>query len=44
MKKWIAEARDSCWKRHYTEFTYLPMQEVLECLHANGYKTYIVRR
>ncbi len=42
VKKWIAEARDHRWKRPYTELTYLPMQEVLKYLRANGYKTYIV--
>jgi len=42
VKKWITEAKDSRWKRHYTELTYLPMQEVLKYLRANGYKTYIV--
>jgi phosphoserine phosphatase len=42
VKKWIAEARDPRWKRPYTELTYLPMQEVLRYLRANGYKTYIV--
>ena len=26
----------------YTEFTYQPMQEVLQYLRANGFKTYIV--
>jgi phosphoglycolate phosphatase-like HAD superfamily hydrolase len=40
--KWIAEAKDPRWKRPYTELTYLPMQEVLKYLRANGYKTYIV--
>ena len=42
VKKWVAEARDPRWKRPYTELTYLPMQEVLRHLRANGYKTYIV--
>lgn len=42
VKKWIGEARDSRWKRPYTDLTYLPMQEVLRYLRANGYKTYIV--
>jgi len=42
VKKWITEARDSRWKRHYTELAYLPMQEVLKYLRASGYKTYIV--
>jgi phosphoglycolate phosphatase-like HAD superfamily hydrolase len=41
-KKWLAEAKDPRWKRPYTELTYLPMQEVLSYLRANGYKTYIV--
>ena len=41
-KKWLATARDPRWKRPYTELTYLPMQEVLKYLRANGYKTYIV--
>ena len=42
VKKWIAEAKDPRWKRPYTELTYLPMQELLKYLRANGYKTYIV--
>ena len=42
VKKWLAEARDPRWKKPYTELTYLPMQEVLKYLRANGYKTYIV--
>jgi phosphoserine phosphatase len=42
VKTWIAEARDPRWKKRYTELTYLPMQEVLKYLRANGYKTYIV--
>ena len=42
VKKWIAEAKDPRWKKPYTELTYLPMQEVLKYLRANGYKTYIV--
>jgi phosphoglycolate phosphatase-like HAD superfamily hydrolase len=41
-KKWLAEAKAPRWKRPYTELTYLPMQEVLKYLRANGYKTYIV--
>jgi phosphoserine phosphatase len=41
-KKWIAEAKDPRWKRPYTELTYQPMQEVLQYLRDNGYKTYIV--
>ena len=41
-KKWTDEAKDSRWKRPYTELTYQPMQEVLSYLRANGFKTYIV--
>jgi len=42
VKKWLASAKDSRWKRAYTELTYQPMLEVLSYLRANGYKTYIV--
>ena len=42
VRKWIASARDSRWKRPYTDLTYLPMQQVLKYLRANGYRTYIV--
>ena len=42
VKKWLAEAKDHRWKRPYTELTYQPMQEVLQYLRANGYKTFIV--
>jgi phosphoglycolate phosphatase-like HAD superfamily hydrolase len=41
-KKWIGVARDPRWKRPYTDLTYLPMQEIMRYLRANGYKTYIV--
>jgi phosphoserine phosphatase len=41
-KKWLAEAKDPRWKKPFTELTYLPMQEVLKYLRANGYKTFIV--
>ena len=41
-KKWLDTAKDSRWKRPYTELTYLPMIEVLKYLRANGYRTYIV--
>jgi phosphoglycolate phosphatase-like HAD superfamily hydrolase len=41
-KKWLEAAKDPRWKRPYTELAYLPMQEVLKYLRANGYKTYIV--
>jgi phosphoglycolate phosphatase-like HAD superfamily hydrolase len=42
VRTWFATAKDPRWKRPYTELTYLPMQEVLKYLRANGYKTYIV--
>jgi len=42
VRRWMATARDPRWKRPYTELTYLPMQELLRYLRANGYKTYIV--
>jgi phosphoglycolate phosphatase-like HAD superfamily hydrolase len=41
VKQWLAEAKDPRWHRPYTDLTYLPMQEVLKYLRANGYKTYI---
>jgi hypothetical protein len=41
-KTWLETARDPRWKRPYTELTYLPMQEVMNYLRANGYRTYIV--
>ncbi len=42
VRAWLAKARDPRWKRPFTDLTYLPMQEVLQYLRANGYKTYIV--
>ena len=42
VKQWLAEAKHPRWKKPYIELTYLPMQEVLKYLRANGYKTYIV--
>jgi len=41
VKRWLAVAKDSRWNRPYTDLTYLPMQEVLNYLRANGYKTFI---
>ena len=41
-KKWLETAKDPRWNRPYTELTYLPMQELMKYLRANGYKTYIV--
>jgi len=42
VKSWLATATDPRWKRPFTDLTYLPMQELLRYLRANGYKTYIV--
>jgi phosphoglycolate phosphatase-like HAD superfamily hydrolase len=41
-KKWIETAKHPRWNRRYTDLTYQPMQEVLQYLRANGFKTYIV--
>lgn len=42
VEKWIATAKHPRWKRPYTDLTYQPMQETLQYLRDNGYKTYIV--
>jgi phosphoglycolate phosphatase-like HAD superfamily hydrolase len=42
VRQWLATARDPRWHRPHTELTYQPMQEVLQYLRANGFKTYIV--
>jgi len=42
VEKWLATARHPRWKRPYTDMTYQPMQEVLQYLRDNGFKTYIV--
>jgi hypothetical protein len=34
--QWLPNAKDRRWKRPYTDLTYLPMQEVLKYLRANG--------
>ena len=39
---WLAKARDPDGSGPITDLTYLPMQEVLAYLRANGFKTYIV--
>jgi hypothetical protein len=41
-KKWLASAKHPRWKRPYTELVYQPMLELMTCLRANGFKTYIV--
>ncbi|MCA8879845.1 MAG: haloacid dehalogenase-like hydrolase [Rhodobacteraceae bacterium] len=38
---WLKTARDPRWHRPFIDLTYLPMQEVLSYLRANGYKTFI---
>ncbi|HTR42392.1 MAG TPA: HAD family hydrolase [Pseudomonadales bacterium] len=42
VKEWLASAKNHRWNRPYTGVTYQPMQEVLQYLRANGFKTYIV--
>jgi phosphoglycolate phosphatase-like HAD superfamily hydrolase len=42
VRQWLATARHPRYQRPYTELTYLPMQELLKYLRANGFKTYIV--
>src|SRR6516165_6663450 len=41
-EKWIETAKHPRWSRLYTELTYQPMQEVLQYLRDNRFKTYIV--
>jgi phosphoglycolate phosphatase-like HAD superfamily hydrolase len=41
VKQWLTTAKHPRWRRPYTELTYQPMQELLQYLRANGYKTYI---
>ncbi|PJN95398.1 HAD family hydrolase, partial [Amaricoccus sp. HAR-UPW-R2A-40] len=38
---WLKTARDPRWDRPFIDLTYLPMQEALTYLRANGYKTFI---
>jgi phosphoglycolate phosphatase-like HAD superfamily hydrolase len=40
--RWIETAKHPHWNRLYTDLAYQPMQEVLQLLRANGFKTYIV--
>jgi len=42
VKKWLETAKHPRWERFYTDLTYQPMQEVLQYLRDNGFKTYIV--
>lgn len=39
---WLSTARDSRFRRPYTQLVYQPMLEVLHYLRANGYATFIV--
>lgn len=39
---WIINARHPRFNRPYTDLVYRPMQELLEYLRANGFKTFIV--
>ena len=41
-ERWLETAEHARWKRPYTGLTYLPMQELMQYLRANGYHTYIV--
>jgi hypothetical protein len=42
VRRWLATAKHPRFKRPYTELVYQPMREVMDCLRANGFKTYIV--
>ena len=42
VKDWLATARHPVTRRPYTEMVYQPMLELLACLRANGFETYIV--
>jgi phosphoglycolate phosphatase-like HAD superfamily hydrolase len=42
VKNWLETAKHPRWKRPYTDLTFQPIQEVLQYLRDNGFKTYIV--
>jgi phosphoglycolate phosphatase-like HAD superfamily hydrolase len=42
VKAWLKTARHPRFKQPYTKLTFQPMQEVIQYLRDNGYKTYIV--
>lgn len=42
VKEWLATAKHPKTGKLYTEMVFQPMQELLEYLRANGYKTFIV--
>jgi phosphoserine phosphatase len=39
---WLKTARHPRWNKPYDQLTYQPMQELLDYLRANGFKTFIV--
>ncbi len=42
IREWITNARHPKFNRPYTDLVYVPMQELLAYLRANGFKTFIV--
>jgi phosphoglycolate phosphatase-like HAD superfamily hydrolase len=42
IRDWLASARHPKFNRPYTDLVYVPMQELLAYLRANGFKTFIV--
>jgi phosphoglycolate phosphatase-like HAD superfamily hydrolase len=42
VNQWLAGAKNHRWNRLYTDLTYEPMQEVLQYVRDNGFKTYVV--
>jgi phosphoserine phosphatase len=42
IRDWLATARHPRFKRPYTDLVYAPMQELLQYLRANGFKTFVV--
>jgi phosphoglycolate phosphatase-like HAD superfamily hydrolase len=40
--RWLEAAKDTRFKRPFTDLVYQPMREVMEYLRANGFKSYIV--
>jgi phosphoglycolate phosphatase-like HAD superfamily hydrolase len=42
IRAWLASARHPKFQRPYTDLVYVPMQELLAYLRANGFKTFIV--
>ena len=42
VQQWLAGAKDARFHQPYTKLVYRPMQEVMQFLRDNGFKTYIV--